>query len=130
MTPILVQATHQLLRGIDTNSGALVWQYDLGTFPFEVAIRGQRIFVAGHSLPEVHCVDYLTGRPLWRAPLAGLRHSRAYIVVGDDRVFVQRGDAIDCFSPDGARLWTNRYELAQQWVAMGVPDSVRNEAKT
>jgi outer membrane protein assembly factor BamB len=130
MTPILVYANQSMLHGLDAASGQLVWKQDLVGYPIELAIRGQRVLALATGEHDLHCFEYTTGRLLWRAPIEGHPNYRAYIVLGDDRIFVQRADRVECFTPDGARLWSHRDASLQQMAALGVPDFVRNDPRT
>jgi len=112
------------LVAVDVVSGQPVWKTPVGIGAVDFAISGAFIVVASMMGSGVHCLDYGTGRILWKADTTG-RHSYPQILIDGPRVFIARAGHIDCFGGDGSRHWTYKLVGSQKSIAFGFPGNVR-----
>lgn len=103
---LLLVALGGKLVALDHSSGAIRWEDGLkGGGYGEVALASAHgRVVASAQSAKVFCYRYATGELVWTASTSSM--GRASIVIEGDKVFVAKGGEIDCFSLDGAKLWT------------------------
>jgi outer membrane protein assembly factor BamB len=106
-SPLLIVTVEGKVAAIDMESGREVWRNSLsgaGMGVVEVWVEGATVLVAPVSNVIV-ALRYTTGEEIWRATTTG--SGRASILVEGQRVIVARGGYVDCFDPNGQRLWSN-----------------------
>lgn len=121
---IIGDPTSGELVGVDVSSGQPAWRTALGRGDFDFAISGPYIVVVSVLGSAVHCIDYTSGRVLWKAETTA-KHSHPQIVIDGPRVFIARFGHVDCFGGDGTRYWSYKLHGAPKSIAFGFPGNVR-----
>lgn len=122
--PILVMGIGGTLLGIDPATGEVAWSYtvDIGSDPTALVITETRIFAC--NAPQLVCLEYPTGKELWRASV--VRSVGACLRLIDGRLYVssERGH-LECFTTEGQPLWHNKLKgRGTGAVTLGLPGSV------
>ncbi|MGE5185663.1 MAG: PQQ-binding-like beta-propeller repeat protein [Acidobacteriota bacterium] len=122
---VLVVGLSGHVYAIDRATGELRWHNDLsGGGLGHVAIAvGYGVVIASAGGAAVFCIDYLGGETRWQQPTHG--RGRATILIEADQIVVAKGGHVDCFSPEGHRLWGQPLRGAGMGrAALGYPGNV------
>jgi len=124
-TSILVVGINGKLLGIDRATGEVKWEDPLeGGGYGEVYIVWLRdvMFVSAGG-KSVFCFRYPTGRKLWYAETSA--PGRATMLVQGAHLFVAKGGEVECFTHDGAKLWTQALPgRSQDNITLALPGLV------
>ena len=107
---ILVVGLNGVVVGLAQQSGEILWKNELkggGVGQVALEIVGQRILASAEG-DKLFCLDYQTGSTIWEAKTthAGGEALSTIILVRNDRIFISKWGYTDCFSWEGARLWS------------------------
>jgi hypothetical protein len=107
---VLVVGVSGNVFGIDRATGTKRWHRQLPGNGAELVFvtAGFGVVVASAVAAVVYCIDYLTGELLWEKPTQ--HKGRATILIEPDQIVCAKGGGIDCFAPDGRRLWRQPLE--------------------
>jgi outer membrane protein assembly factor BamB len=122
---ILVVGLNGEVVGVDRITGKIRWQNNLpGGSMGEVFIAvNYGVVVASASGDRIYCLDYLTGQQRWASETSGA--GRATIVIEPDVIVCVKNGYLDCFSPQGGLLWSQRLEgKGLGRAALGFPGNV------
>jgi outer membrane protein assembly factor BamB len=122
---LLLVALGGKLVALDHATGAIRWEDGLkGGGYGEVALASAHGRVVASALSaKVFCYRYSTGEELWTATTSSM--GRASIVIEGDKIFVSKGGEVDCFSLEGAKLWTQALEgKGVGTAAIGFPGNI------
>jgi outer membrane protein assembly factor BamB len=101
---ILVVGLNGRVFGLDRATGAIRWRVQLPGVRSEVALAvDYGVVIASSHGGGLHCLDYLTGAVRWSEVTRDT--GRATILIEPDQIVCIKDGYIDCFSPDGERLW-------------------------
>jgi outer membrane protein assembly factor BamB len=128
----LVVVTGGELKAIDVRNGQVAWRVvvDEGGGPLDpaplldLAILGNRVYVAPRGHKVLHCFDYATGAHVWAAQTTST--FRAQVVADGPQIYVARGGDVDCFGMDGVLRWTAPVTtMRSPQVAFGFAGNIR-----
>ena len=122
---ILVVGIHGKVLGLDRATGQIRWSNDLrgGGYGEVFLAVGYGVVIASAVGAAIYCLDYLTGETRWSDSTQA--SGRATIVIEPDQIVCSKGGYVDCYTPDGTRLW--QQPLSGQGlgrVALGYPGNV------
>jgi outer membrane protein assembly factor BamB len=102
-SPLLVAAFNGGVFALGRDDGKVAWSFELrGARVTRAVVQGDRIFVLGS---ELACLDYTTGRLLWRVAVPSAITGGTLLADGD-RVFVaDSGEAAAFETQQGLMLW-------------------------
>lgn len=122
---ILVVGMSGKVFGLDRTTGEVRWNNDLrgGGFGEVFLAVGYGVVIASAFGKAIFCLDYLTGETRWSDTTQ--TSGRATIVIEPDQIVCAKDGYVDCFAPDGRKLW--QQPLKGQGVgrmALGYPGNV------
>jgi outer membrane protein assembly factor BamB len=102
---ILVVAQNGRVYGVDRVTGAVRWENNLdgGGYGEVFLCVGYGVVVVSAFGSKLFCLAYLTGTTRWEQRTSA--SGRAAIVIEPDQIVCAKGGYIDCFAPDGQKLW-------------------------
>jgi hypothetical protein len=122
---VLVVGLSGHVYGIARATGELLWANNLrgGGFGEVFIAVGYGVVIASAGGAALYCIDYLTGNDRWA--VATQASGRATIVIEPDQIVCAKGGYIDCFSPDGNKLWSQPLKGAGVGrIALGYPGNI------
>lgn len=122
---ILIVALGGCVVGLNMQTGTEVWRNSMtlgGHAWVALAVSEERVY-ASASAKKVFCIDRETGVTVWSHATSGL--GRATLIASKKQIVVCKGGLVDCFSVDGALLWTqNLKKLGKGVAALGLTNNV------
>jgi hypothetical protein len=102
-SPLLVAAFNGGVFALGRSDGQVAWSFELGgPRVTRAVVHGDRVFVLGS---ELACLDYTTGRLLWRVAVPEAV-TRGTLIADGDRVFVADAGEVAAFeTQQGDMLW-------------------------
>ncbi len=121
---VIVSASGKLV-GFNVRTGQMVWWTQLtyhGQDVFDFVIFGSTIF-ASTTGRLLFCIDYLTGRTQWTAPLFS---GQATILVDGSHLFIADGDYVCCYNLHGYQLWSQHLPgMGSSRTTIALPGNIR-----
>ena len=106
--------------GMSVRDGSRVWAYEFNGGNVRIVVEGDRVYALGL---ELVCLDYATGRPVWRQPDLPISGSNWTLLVHGDSVVVGSRGEVACFEPETGKLrWHEGFQgMGVGCVAIGFP---------
>ena len=104
---ILVVGLNGVVVGLDKQNGEILWKNELkggGLGEIALEIVGSRVLASAEG-DKLFCLDYQTGSTIWEAKTTHVG-GEATILVRGERIFISKWGYTDCFSWEGAKLWS------------------------
>lgn len=121
---VLVVGLRGRVIGLDRMTGVVRWESAKEADGEVFLALGYGVVIAATSFNKVLvCLDYLTGERRWQVETTG--RGRATILLEPDQIVCVRSGYLDCFLPDGRRLWSQPLQgRGEGRAALGYPGNV------
>ena len=122
---ILIVGLEASVIGIDAKTGEVCWQNDMslgGHSWVALAVHDDVAFTSANA-KRLFCIETSTGETLWTVQTSGI--GRASLLITEVGICVSKGGFVDCFSFEGALLWSkNLKQWGKRAAAMAYKNTV------
>jgi outer membrane protein assembly factor BamB len=109
---VVIVGGEDLVIGLHPENGAELWRFAFAPdvsagHPVRLAVSGDRVYALSRNW--LACLDAATGRVIGGVQTEGaLTMDPGVMIVTADRILVNQGGLVQCFSLDGRALWKTR----------------------